>query len=323
MTTKIWEFRALDTLFFRDGTPHNTGEGGGVGIKSLFPPYIFTLQGAVRTALALGQNWRPGGDIPFPAKLGDGDDLGEVSFEGPYLKNEEDYLYPVPLNLLHKDLEQFSYVLPSEKLYETDMGQVRIPEFIKSLPGAKTMTDFYITKPGLENILNDNMLALNKGYFENRSNLWREEERAGIAIDKRTGTSKDEMLYFTSHIRPRQKLGIVVKVKGLKEIWHTEISKAIPLGGEGRMATIKIENEHSIVPAIPKIESRDGKIKFTVTLITPGCIWPLETGGNAKGKMENLIEKGFPFIPGKCVSACIGKLEQVGGFDLEKRSRDH
>jgi hypothetical protein len=47
LTTKIWEFKAVDTLFFRDGTPYNAGEGGGLGIKSIFPPYIFTLQGAV------------------------------------------------------------------------------------------------------------------------------------------------------------------------------------------------------------------------------------------------------------------------------------
>jgi CRISPR-associated protein Cmr3 len=319
LTTRIWEFEAIDTLFFRDGTPHNAGEGGGLGIKSIFPPYIFTLQGAIRTGLAIGKGWTPDSDIPFPEKLGDGDYLGEISFEGPYLKYGKDHLFPVPLNLLHKGLEKFSLVVPQEKSYDTDMGKVRLPVLVEALRGAKSMSDFMITEDILNNLLNGEKLNVNKKGFIEKSELWEEEERAGIGIDKSTRTSKQGMLYFTSHIRPKPKLSIVVKVKGINEKWHQNVPSVIPLGGEGRMATVKITDDKTILPPMPELKIEAAKIRFTVTLITPGCIWPLEDTGKITGCMKNLIKKGYQVIPGNCISACIGKLKQVGGFDIEKR----
>ncbi|MGI5859360.1 MAG: type III-B CRISPR module-associated Cmr3 family protein [Tepidanaerobacteraceae bacterium] len=319
MITRIWEFEAIDTLFFRDGTPHNAGEGGGLGIKSIFPPYIFTLQGAVRTGLAIGQGWAPNGDIPFPEELGDGDYLGEISFEGPYLKCGKDHLFPVPLNLLHKDLDKFSRVVPQEKSYDTDMGRVRLPVLTEALRGAKTMDDFMIKEDILYNFLNGEKLNVDKKDFIDKSELWGKEERTGIGIEKSTRTSKQGMLYFTSHIRPKPELSIVVKVKGINEKWHHKAPLVLPLGGEGRMATVKIADDKNIIPPMPELKVDAGKIRFTVTLITPGCILPSETIQNTAKDMEDLVRKGYPSIPGNCVSACIGKLKQVGGFDIEKR----
>lgn len=316
MTTRIWEFKAVDTLFFRDGTPHNAGEGGGLGVGSIFPPYIFTLQGAVRAGLAMGQGWTPDGDIPFPKELGDGDDLGEISFEGPYLKNGKDHLFPIPLNLLHKDLKQFSRVIPQEK-FGTDIGKVRLPVLSETINGAKTMDDFVIKEDVLENFLSGEKLAFNEKDFVKKSKLWKEEKRTGIGIEKTTKTSKDSMLYFTTHIRPELELSIVVKVKGINEKWHQKVPLSLSLGGEGRMSTIQITDDKNILPSMPELKVEAGKIKFTVTLITPGCIWPLEQI-TTKG-MKVLIKKGYSSIPGNCVSACIGKLKQVGGFDIKKR----
>lgn len=319
MTTKIWEFKAVDTLFFRDGTPYNAGEGGGLGIKSIFPPYIFTLQGAVRAGLAMGQGWIPNGDTPFPEELGDGDDLGEISFEGPYLKYGKDYLFQVPSNLLHKDLEKFSRVVPGKKPYDTDMGKVRLPVLEEAISGAKTMDNFMIKEDVLNNLLDREKSTLNKKDFIDKSELWEEEERTGIGIEKSTRTSKQGMLYFTSHIRPKPELSIVVKVRGINEKWHQKVPSALPLGGEGRMATVKICDDKNIIPPMPELKVDAGKIRFTVILITPGCILPSETIRNPVKDMEDLIKKGYPSIPGSCISACIGKLKQIGGFDIKKR----
>ena len=57
MGAMLWAFGSLDTFFFRDGTPYNAGEGGATGIKVPFPLYDH-LQGAIRTALAMGQAGR-------------------------------------------------------------------------------------------------------------------------------------------------------------------------------------------------------------------------------------------------------------------------
>jgi CRISPR-associated protein Cmr3 len=319
LMTRIWEFRAIDTLFFRDGTPHNAGEGGGVSIKSVFPPYMFTLQGAIRTGLAMGQGWTPTGEIAFPVELGDSRDLGEISFEGPYLKVEEDYLFLIPLNLLYSELNGFARVLPGEKLLETDMGKVRLPVLEKGIQGAKIMNDFLVKADVLEKILGNGDSTFREEDFIEKSSLWREEKRTGIAIEKSRGASEDSMLYFTSHIRPDPKLSIVVKVKGISEQWHQKAPLVLSLGGEGRMAVVQIKEDEDILPPMPELKVDETKIRFTVTLVTPGCIWPFTTMEDIRHGMNSLIKNGYPFIPGNCISACIGKVQQLGGFNIEKR----
>ncbi len=319
MTSKIWEFKAIDTLFFRDGTPHNAGDGGGLSVKSIFPPYIFTIQGAVRAGLAIGQGWIPNEDKPFPQELGDGDKLGEVSFEGPYLKYGDDYLFEVPLNLLHKDLQEFSRAIPEDKYYETDIGKVKLPVLTESIKGAKTMDSYLIKGDALNSFLKGEKLSINKKDFINKSELWEEEERTGIGIEKATRSTKQGMLYFTSHVRPKSSVSIVVKVKGLNEKWHEKVPSLIHLGGEGRMAKLKIYKDETSIPQMPKLKEKSDKIKFTATLLTPGCCYPFEEIDKTAENMQELIKKGYNFIPGNCVSACIGKLRQVGGFDIKKR----
>lgn len=320
MTSKIWEFKPVDTFFFRDGTPHNAGEGGGLGVASIFPPYIFTLQGAVRAGLAMGQGWTPNEDKSFPKELGDHDKLGNISFEGPYIKYGNDYLFEVPLTLLHKDLEEFATVVPKkDKYYETDMGKVRLPVLTKSIKGAKTMEDYLFKSSVLERFLEGDKLVLNKEDFFDKSMLWKEENRTGIEIEKSTRSTKQGMLYFTSHIRPKQNVSIVIKVKGIPKNWHKKAPSILNLGGESRMAQIKIGKDKSILPQMPKIRSKSGKIWFTVTLVTPGCCLPIDDIKDIYKNTQDLIKKGYSFIPGNCVSACIGKLRQVGGFNIKKK----
>lgn len=319
MTVKIWKFKAMDTLFFRDGTPHNAGEGGGIGIKSIFPPYMFTLQGAVRTGLAIGQGWFPRGDVPFPKELGNKNEYGDISFEGPYLEYNDDYIFDVPLDILHNDKNQFSRIIPGKKLYNTDIGDIKLPVLTKDIKGAKTVDSFMVKRKALVSILNGEKDTLKGEDFYKNTEIWKEEERVGIGIDRATGTAQDKMLYFTSHIRPEPGLSMAIKVKGIDKNWHQKVSSICTLGGEGRLATIQIADDKKILPPMPKLAIETGKVKFTVILVTPGCIWPLESIEDMSESMENLIKKGYPHIPGNCISACIGKMKQVGGFDLETR----
>ena len=84
----VWTFRALDALFFRDGTPFHQGEGGFVQPKGTFPPTIMTLQGAIRTALAGWRGWDPGRETDWPAELGGPEDRGVLQLYGPYLPQQ-------------------------------------------------------------------------------------------------------------------------------------------------------------------------------------------------------------------------------------------
>ena len=57
---RVFELHAVDTLFFGDSRPFNSGEGGGVLVESLFPPHPRTVVGALRAAFAHGQGWQEG-----------------------------------------------------------------------------------------------------------------------------------------------------------------------------------------------------------------------------------------------------------------------
>ena len=127
MTEMLWMFSALDTLFFRDAAPFNSEEGGQSGVSGVFPTFMTTLQGAVRSALAYGQGWTPEKPQKWPQELGSHDKLGDLKLRGPYLMCNESYLFPAPLFLMQKKLAgEISYarLVPGEKV-ECDLGMLR------------------------------------------------------------------------------------------------------------------------------------------------------------------------------------------------------
>jgi CRISPR-associated protein Cmr3 len=84
-------------------------------------------------------------------------------------------------------------------------------------------------------------------------------------------------------------------------------------GGEGRLAAVDIKpinfsEYQNLLPPCPRLtQSECGRIRFTLSLITP-C---------SSDNMELLIRKGPANAPGRCVSACIGKPQLYGGWDLK------
>ena len=95
--TRIFSIDPVDTLFFRSGRPFNQDDPGEARADSIFPPYPQTLVGALRAALARGQGWVAGPwDQGLKEVLGDGEDLGELRFHGPYLFRDGERLFPVP-----------------------------------------------------------------------------------------------------------------------------------------------------------------------------------------------------------------------------------
>lgn len=325
MTARIWLFEALDTLFFRDGTPFHMGETDSRGIRSTFPPGMPTLQGAIRTALAVGQGWHKGSEWP-EAKLGSYDGIGSLKLQGPYLalaKDDKlDYLFPFPAAAVrHKG--GFAYLLPDDIPVATDMmNATRLTKEI-GFEDIQGTAGLWLTAKGLEAVLSGNQPVEGDWYDSNC--LWTHENRVGIIIDRSTGTvARQGGLYSLAHIRPDAKLRIAVIVQGVEDSWHQAIPKTIPLGGESRMALISTQKVSDFLPAPPKLTLCSGKVHFSVTLITPGHFGIVNP--SAEGSFEQVREdvrevirtgplKGF----GDCVSACIPKLSQIGGWDIVNR----
>jgi len=314
MSWQRWEFRFLDTCFFRRGEAFNAGEGGYSSVEGIFPPYITTLQGAVRTSLAVERGWKPGDKkTEWPEELGGPDDTGALNFRGPYLIGEGKPYYPVPLMLI-KVKGGFSRLIPGETV-ECDLGKMRLPcPQNKEAEGVKTLEGYFIDKETLEILLDGGMPS--EKDLESLDYFCVKEPRVGIEINKEKRRAEEGQLYNIVHIRPKKHTSLSVYVDGIPSDWKPEKRRIVPVGGEARLAEVEVNDSclDEIIPSMPSIKpEKDGKIRFTVTLITPGWY-----GENAETIREVIIN-GPPGIPGQCVSACIGKAVYIGGWDMANR----
>lgn len=304
--SKMWKFKALDTLFFRDGTPYNAGEGGQGQVAASFPPYMTTLQGAVRTALASGQGWTPENQDQWPEKLGTPKELGQLTLRGPYLFKDAEILFPAPLLYLQKkEGEEISctFLTPGDEI-ECDLGVKRLPRTTLPLEGAKAPEEYWLKRNGLEKVLAGKVPA--REDMVHQDDLWKPESRTGIKINRETRTSQDSMIYSCVQVRPEKNVSLGVFVSGVPDDWHRQVPAAVRLGGEGRLAAIEVGSNGKDMLPQPVLQAEDNVVNFTVVLITPGYY----------EDTRNVIENGPPGIPGQCVCACTGRIGQVGGWDI-------
>lgn len=318
MSTKLWLFEALDTLFFRDGTPFNMGEPDAKGLSSTFPPPMTTLQGAIRAALAIGHGWQKGREWPRET-LGTHNGIGELRLKGPYLVQikDERFLFPFPASVVMDQENNYHYLIPDKTEVATDLSRDSKLTGDLQVEDVKRIADSWLTVKGLEKILSGKQPGAND--VVKSTELWSMEPRVGIKIDRTSRTVKDG-LYFTRHARPEHDLRIAVLVSGIADEWYRNLPSFIPLGGEGKMAAITIKDKTEILPACPEICPQDGKIQFTVILNTPGHFGSLQgSDGSLMEATANAVRFGPLPELGACVTACIPKVNQVGGWDIEKR----
>ncbi|MBM7865793.1 hypothetical protein GTO89_03180 [Heliobacterium gestii] len=312
-STKLWVLQALDTLFFRDGSPFNAGEGGFTSVSSTFPPMMSTLQGAVRTALAYGQGWRPEHGASFPRQLGDHQDIGELVLRGPYVQWRNRTLFPVPLSLMRsKDGQtvQYTRLEPGKESIHCDLGHKRLPQPVTRLRGAKVLEQAYIDREGLSSLLSEAYPT--DGQIKEAGELWHSEYRVGIERDKDTRTAVDRKLYNAVHVRPGKEVAVTLLVSGIPDEWHAQVAPVFSLGGEGRLVHVTIMDERELLPSMPELEIKNGLVRFTIMLVTPAKFADVAATRDA-------IINGPPGVPGCCIAGCIGKVRQVGGWNLKNK----
>ncbi|MDQ6995093.1 MAG: type III-B CRISPR module-associated protein Cmr3 [Mariprofundaceae bacterium] len=296
---KVWNFKPLDSCFFRGAKSFNQGEGG--FLDSQFPPTAQTLAGVIRASIgdAKGVNWqkfRENQQAEIASLIGkESDDAGKLSFAGPYIYKSGERLYPVPLHLLYSDKEQaWTRLKPSKSSYVTDMGKHRLPVPASNIEAAKPIEHGWLNASDMNNVLQGD---LPKSFIK-ESSLFSGETRVGIGRDNKTKQVEDGMLYFTQHIRLGEDVSLAMSVEGVDDVIPASM---VRLGGEGRMAHLMIE-EHQNEPLNAKIEE-DAK-KFVLSLLTHA---------DFSGKSEPDIE-GMTIV-----SACIGKAVREGGWDYKKK----
>jgi len=304
----------LDSWFFRDGRPFHQGEPS-ADVGSIFPPSAFTIAGAIRAYLARKMGWRSGNwDEKITKVLGDGYNLGPLRFRGPFLgienKGTIKPLFPAPLRLLGKFEEgkgnEFSLLSPGGEI-ECDLGKIRLPS-AKGIEGMKTLTRHYLPRESLAKVLQGSTDDLE--IIASRD-LWGAEYVVGLARDEMSRTAKEGYLYSSCKVRLNEDKGacLLMGIEGVRDGLDDQF--AFPLGGESRMAIAEMADIQKDLFSRPDLQFKDGRLRFTVTHITPAWLdrWP------GPGK-------GLPEVPGRVISACLERSFRIGGWSSVKKERD-
>ena len=109
--------------------------------------------------------------------------------------------------------------------------------------------------------------------LQKHEDFYVDEIRVGLERSDEKRTAKDGYLYNIIHVRPKREAALAVYVSGIPPAWRVKDQLAVPLGGEGRLAAVQVMsgNPSEILPPAPfLVAGRDGKVRFTVILVTPG-----------------------------------------------------
>jgi CRISPR-associated protein Cmr3 len=240
--TWLW-ITADDGWLFRDGRPFTAAENHTA--RSIFPPYPTTVRGALRGTI-LGQAMTTLGeymdfhpdetpdDAPVQAivqQIGHPRvaESGDFWLRGPFLAQREDgsfnrYL-PVPADMLvNKAGNLMAQSISSERITEpTALSLLYANPDDVNEGQSKKLTGRWISESDVRRVL-----AGDKVSFEaclEAKDLYKKDNRLGIAIDTSTHTTRDQLLYRTEMIQPCPGVGLLV-----------EVSDDIDFGPGGKMA---------------------------------------------------------------------------------------
>lgn len=344
MSALICRFEPFDTWFFREARPLESIGAGEVG--SVFPPPVRTLLGAVRTALGdawhaqHGTRWQQFDALPeLHALIGKGDDLGPLRCQGPYLYLEDEKnaqkkqrLFPAPATLMVKEqadrnnIKQKHYFLLSwarSNPVHCDLGKVYLPTFPKSvsgltdLAGSKPASDCWLTQRGLEAVLAGQ--APQADDVVEKKDLFDNERRLGIGRDNATRAVRQGLLYQTSHIRLRERVGVELILNGVPEQAALPAQQVIRLGGEGRQAALSTSREPNPWAKAPKLGKTAAAVLYSLTP-TP-CAPDLPAGipaGFQPVKVDGITawDGELNGVKLRIWAAVCGRILREGGWDM-------
>lgn len=348
---KEWLFEPLDTLFFRDGLSIDAGEGG--YLESVFPPHPQTMQGVVRSAVILSHCKDPNlfglgkcdtcGEekkCPLPETIGspfvkelckrqeekDGK-YGKLDIYGPYLYKNGNRYFPAPLDLMReKEGDRRFFSLIPVKSVSCDLGIVRLP----AKPEKSDFKPFeaaggWIREDALKRYLEECTIPVKGELLAEKEFYWK-EPKVGIARNYNTHKVETGMLYSIVPLRLEKDVKIGLRVGGISKELEPE-GFATKIGGEGRTCRLEIsKNEYS--NSYGTLNLKNIK-KVKLVLLQPadfdGSWLPFASGfqekqDDRKTCWEGTIN-GINGVTFRLVSACIGRQQKIGGYDLTKDTK--
>lgn len=311
-----YELTPADAWFFRDGYPFNAGEDQGAR-ETIFPPYPPTVVGAIRAALARSRGWNGHGpwNGALTPVLGDGDDLGALSFRGPFLCKDGELLFVMPRHVAgHVEDGVFkpkTFLVPGEVM-TTDAGEVQFPALPPEFRGIKTAVPkhpegYFVTASGMSRILQGERPMPDECVPAKA--LYRIEERIGIKRDEKKHTTGEASMYAPRHVRLMEGVSLAVLVTGVPSDWA--IPPLFPMGGESRLAACAAINPPPSFPPKAPAGGKCLRIALTPCRFTGQSWW-----GAGPGDAASALSEG---LSGRVVSAAIDRPLGIGGWDFKRK----
>jgi CRISPR-associated protein Cmr3 len=192
---------------------------------------------------------------------------------------------------------------------ECDLGMVRLPKFDKYEKDAeckgkekktkckwKPFDKAYLTKENMELVLKGEISDGIK--IVESKELWSNEYRLGIELEKGKKTTKEGALYSTNHIRLEKGVGLGVVVDGIDERLKTE--GIIPFGAESRLTNLEFKEvgvDSLISRNAKKVKKENGKLeKGMESKLWIDSIIPF--GGESKLANVEMLDKGISLPTG-------------------------
>jgi CRISPR-associated protein Cmr3 len=191
----------------------------------------------------------------------------------------------------------------------------------------KKIDDLFISESALLAYLLDMEFPKSNLYSIRKKNngnlpLVYSEPYVGIAIDKKTRSSKDKHLYNIERLRLGNEVNLWLEISGIPSDFEIPSEKAIlRLGGEGKQAISRVESGISLdSTGIVDRLSKTGYLKIVL-------LQHADFGGNwyppdfiqeeQDGQVSWVGE--IDGISMNMISACVGKPVYIGGWDISKR----
>lgn len=300
----IYLIDPIDNFFFRSPIPYEAG-GETTMIHGDFPPLPSAYAGAFRALIK--------DHVELRFKIG---------WNGLWLK--ESMYFPKPLDLyVSKKENEDRTLFKSMELRKKSLSNYPL-EYIPFIPQRqmekeKNQAVSYLSEHSLLQYLNGDRLEI--AGVDLRSYM-KEEAKLGIAVDQGSGTSRDQLLYQITYIRPTAGLKLAVETNlSLSENWTDENGEGtvIKLGGEGKNARIR-PTDHVISAPVQS----DGTKYFKLYLASPAIF----KKGWLPGWLDEKTMTGwFKYkkreIKVRLLSACVGRKALCGGFGYDRIYKEY
>jgi len=292
---------AIDTLFFKDGKPFNMGDE--TWADGMFPPPLSVVAGALRTAWF---SYHPG---ELPKAGGPDDPTAGLKITGMAALIDGQIHFPAPLDMVVDNSEPQK---SKRRLYNL---QITEPIGVTSSPLKKVLTfPKEVKVEPAQGLLIDGFSFsdwLNgrsgKTPFISQNEFVHTEAKTGIGRENRTRSVVEGKLYRVGMKRPASvRNGVEAKFSLVVEFSGLDLPKDgfFKLGGEGKIARWN-SYEPAVIPGLPEIPAKEGKVVVKLYLLTPGIF----NNGS------------IPDIPGisrdEVIAASIGKAIHTGGYDMK------